>query len=164
MPIPVVRAEGLRRGNSPGGAVAPNARFTVAGQASSGAGLVRATGTLNDGGIRRDRTAWYPTDRVSGVGTGTVNWTDAGPPRPELHVRNVTVRTMAGTSRTRALANPLDPSVGLHSPTRTRSSGNLERYQAGGAAMRPARANRLSPARYAGQSYSQTTVLQGARR
>jgi len=151
-----------RRGNSYGGAVRPNERFTTGAQAAAGADDPRYIGAVNDSGIRRDRTAWFPTDTRSGVGTGTVDWTAAGPPRPEIHLRNVTVRTMAGTSRTRALASPVDASIGLHSATVVTPRGNVERYRATGVAMRPARTDRLSPARYAGQSYSQTTQLQGA--
>lgn len=163
-PVPVVRAGLPRRGNSHGGAVRPNGRFTAGAQASAQADDPRYVGNVNDSAIRRDRIAWFPTDARSGVGTGTVDWTAAGPARPELHMRNVTVRTMAGTSRTRALASPFDPTIGLHSQTVTTPRGNVERFKATGVSMKGARTDRLSPARYSGQSYSQTTLLQGARR
>lgn len=163
MAVPAVRADGIRRGNSLGGAVADLPRVTVGGQAAAMADDPRYPGAANDSQIQRDRTAWFPTDSgPRGVGTGTVNWSLCAPPRPELHVRNVTYRRMAGTSQTRALTNPLDPTVGLHSQTPHKPSGNLERYVAGGQTIKPGRLNRLSPARYAGQSYSQTTLLQGA--
>lgn len=165
MSVPVVRAEGIRRrGNSLGGAVADRVRFTAGAQAAAGEGDPRYAGNVHDSQIRRDRTPWFPTDARSGVGTVAVDWTAAGPPRPELHMRNVTVRTMAGTSRTRALASPIDPRIGLHSKTPTRAHGNLERFKAGQPAMRAGRTDRLSPARYTGQSYSQTTLVQGAKR
>lgn len=160
-PIPWNRA-GQRRGNAPGGAVRPHERFTAGGQAAEVDQDARYPGNVNDGTIRRDRTAWFPSDARRGVGTGTVDWTAAGPPRPELHVRNVTVRTMAGTSRSRALASPIDPTIGLHSATVLTPRGNIERYKAGASAMRGTRTDRLSPARYSGQSYSQTTLVQGA--
>lgn len=163
-PVPAFEGTGSRRPNSPGGAVRPRERFTTGGQAAQAAQDPRYPGYTQDGGIRRDRTPWFPTDTRSGVGTGTVDWTMSGPPRPELHMRNVTVRTMAGTSRTRALASPLDRSIGLHSATVTTPRGNITRYKAGKPTMRGTRTDRLSPARYAGQSYSQTTLVQGARR
>jgi hypothetical protein len=164
VPFPTIEREGIRRGNSLGGAVAHLPRRTVAGQAEQLETDTRYPGDVNDGKIRRDRIAWYPSDQRSGVGTGEVDWSAAGPPRPELHMRNVSYRRMAGTDQTRALANPVDPSVGLHTNPAVKPSGNLERYKAGAAVMRPARTDRLSPARYSGQSYSQTTVLQGGGR
>lgn len=124
----------------------------------------RYPGDANDTRIVRERIPWMSSGRVTGVGTGTVDWSACGPPRPELHMRNVSYRVMAGTSRTRAMADPRDPSIGLHSKTPTRPMGNLGRYQAGGQVMRPGRTDRLSPARYTGQSYSQTTLTQGGRR
>lgn len=163
MPVPAVRQGGIRRGNSLGGANADLPRSTSGAQAAAMADDPRYPGAVNDGQIMRDRTPWFSTPSPRrGVGTGAPDWSLSGPPRPELHMRNVTVRTMAGTSRTRALLNPLDPTVGLHSQTPRKPAGNLQRYQAGGDAIRPGRLNRLSPARYVGQSYSQTTLLQGA--
>lgn len=154
-----------RRGNSLGGAVAALPRRTVGAQAAAADDDPRYPGNHADGAIRRDRIAWYPTDRMSGVGSGTVSWSAAGPPRPELHMRNVTVRRMAGTSQTRALTDPRDRSIGLHTKTPVRPMGNLTRYADGrGATMRPGRTDRLSPAVYTGQSYSQTTLMQGAAR
>jgi hypothetical protein len=162
---PILRADPrARSGEAPGGAVAPNPRFTTGGQAAAVADDPRYYGATNDSQIRRDRTPFFPSKARSGVGTAEVDWTMAGPNRPELHVRNVTVRVMAGTSQTRAFANPLDPSVGLHSNPKARPSGNIERFKAGAAGMKPGRRDRLSPARYSGQSYSQTTLEQGARR
>ncbi len=151
-----------RADSSQGGAVADQQRFTAGAQAAAIADDPRYKGNVNDSQIRRDRTPWFPDKAVSGVGTGTVNWSDNAPYRPELHMRDVTVRRMAGTSQTRAFANPLDPSVGLHTNPKVRPAGNLLRFVAGGSAMKQGRNDRLSPARYSGQSYSQTTLEQGA--
>lgn len=151
-----------RLDSSQGGAVADLPRQTLGGQAAAIADDPRYIGDVNDSQIRRDRTPWFPTKAVSGVGTGTVNWSENAPYRPELHMRDVTIRRMAGTDQTRAFANPVDPSVGLHTNPKVRPSGNLERYGAGGAVMKNGRNDRLSPARYNGQSYSQTTLEQGA--
>jgi hypothetical protein len=164
VPFPTLERAGIRRGNSLGGAVADNPRFTAGAQAAAMADDPRYIGNVNDSQIRRDRTSYFQTNARSGVGTAEVDWTAAGPARPELHSRNVTVRTMAGTSQTRAFASPFDPSIGLHTNPSVKPSGNIERYRAGAAAMRGTRTDRLSPARYSGQSYSQTTLQQGARR
>lgn len=161
---PIIQDPRRRRQNSLGGAVACLPGRTEGGQWAALNDDPRYPGYLNDDQIRRDRTVWYPTDGRSGVGTGEVDWTAAGPPRPELHTRNVTVRLMAGNSQSRAFADPRDPTVGLHTNPTIKPSGNLLRYQAGGPAMQPGRQDRLSPARYSGQSYSQTTLEQGARR
>lgn len=163
-PVPFNRRVG-RHGNAPGGAVAAQHRFTAGGQSAELEGDPRYFGATQDDGIRRDRTAWFSHSVRSGVGTVAVDWTAAGPPRPELHMRNVTVRTMAGTSRTRALASPYDPQLGLHSKTPgNQVRGNASRAAAGTPIMKHGRTDRLSPARYSGQSYSQTTLEQGARR
>lgn len=160
-PVPVI-GRGPRRASSQGGAVAALPRRTLQGQAEQLDTQTRYPGYGNDALIRRDRTMWYPVEGVRGVGTAQVDWTAAGPYRPELQSRNVTVRRMAGTDQTRAFANPLDPTVGLHSNPQVRPSGNLLRYAQGGAVIQHGRTDRLSPGRYAGQSYSQTTLLQGA--
>lgn len=161
---PIIQNTRVRRGDAPGGGVADRPRYTLGGQGAAIADDPRFYGATNDDLIRRDRTAWFPSKARSGVGTVAVDWTMAAPYRPELHMRNVTVRTMVGTSQTRAFANPLDPSVGLHTNPKARPSGNIERFKAGASGIRPGRTDRLSPARYSGQSYSQTTLEQGARR
>lgn len=160
-PVPFDRST-LRRGNAPGGAVAALPRFTAGGQAAQAHGDASYYGARNDDAIVRDRTPWMPRPVKSGAGTGTVDWTACGPARPQLHMRNVTVRRMAGTDSTRFLANPKDPRQGLHSQTPHSPRGNVQRYAAGLPTIRPGRTDRLSPARYVGQSYSQTTLEQGA--
>lgn len=127
--------------------------------------MVRAPGYLLDAQIRRANGPWYPSDNLHGVGTGTVNWTACGPPRPEMHFRQLfALRQMAGTSATRFLKSPVDPKLGLHStPPKPRKMGNLERIEARAPQIRRGRRDRLSQARYTGQSYSQTTRVQGVR-
>lgn len=122
----------------------------------------RFPGTVNDTLIRRDHTPWWPSDRVSPVGDSWVNWTAAGPPRPELHMRVVNLRTMEGNTRTRNLPNPQDRNMGLHTDPRGPMAGKVTRYGAKGTMQKP-RQDRLLSGQYAGQSYSQTTKMQGAR-
>jgi hypothetical protein len=124
---------------------------------------MRDPGFLNDALIRRDHTPNWPTDNKHGVGDPWVNWTDCGPTRPELHSRIVNWRVMAGTSNTRYIPNPYDGTVGLHSRTARPPMGNIQRYQAGASTIRPGRQNRLTQGTYNGQSYSQTTKMQGSR-
>lgn len=122
----------------------------------------RYPGMGNDGKIRRGNTPFTTAQYRHGAGTGMVDWTACGPVRPELHVRQeFALRTMAGTSHTRYLASPADPRNGLHSTPPRSAEGNSQRIAAGQATIRPGRQNRLTTARYTGQSYSQTTRVQG---
>lgn len=120
----------------------------------------------NDTLIRRDFTEWYPS--MAGVvkaGTGRASWWAAGPPRPELTTRNVTLNPREGNSRSRFMQNPMAPGTGLHTNPQQAAVGTIARYvDPRNPRMTTARQNRLSPARYDGQSYSQTTLSQGARR
>lgn len=122
---------------------------------------VRDPRNLNDSQIRRDHSAWAPTDRLYGFGDPLVNWTACGPPRQEIHSRIVNFRIMAGTSATRYIPNPYDPTVGLHSRTAPSKRGNVQRIEGKQATMRPGRQDRLTRATYTGQSYSETTKMQG---
>lgn len=160
-PVPGYPQTPGRRNNAPGGTILQRPGRSTGGQLAATQDDPRYYGATQDDQIRRDRTPWYPTKARSGVGTGTVDWTMAGPARPELHMRNVTVRIMAGTSRTRALANPQDPRQGLHSAGIEMPRGNLGRISAGARTMKHGRTDRLSPARYRGQTWSQTTLEQG---
>jgi len=153
-----------RLGNAPGGSVLMRPGRSVGGQERAWQDDPRYNGAVLDNRIWRDRTPWYPSKARSGVGTAEVDWTAAGPYRPELHSRNQTFRIMAGTSQTRAFANPQDPRQGLHSAGIVKPSGNLGRIRAGGPTMKHGRTDRLSPARYRGQTWSQTTQLQGGGR
>lgn len=107
MAVPFNR--GARRGISRGGPAPTYVRRTLV--AAIEGEDARTPGTVNDTMIRRDKTAWYPTDRYSPAGNGWVNWTEAGPIRPELHMRDVTLRTMAGTSNSRNLQAPIPGDV-----------------------------------------------------
>ena len=164
-PAPFVGDRWHQRVNPAGsaGAVTPLFRRTIANGVDNEA--TRYNGAVNDDQIQRGNTPWYPLDNMHGAGTGMVNWTAAGPPRPELHMRQqFALRVMAGTSRTRALPSPVDPTIGLHStPPKPREMGNVQRIKAKAPTIRTGRQNRLSAARYSGQSYSQTTRGQGAR-
>lgn len=160
----------FRRGNSTGGTVAPAGAAAVLGGRCVGGQWQqlntdpRYYGATNDDRIFRDNNSFlHKSAGVSGAGTVSWDWDSAGPARPELHSRSSSYRRMAGTDQTRFFADPRDPSIGLHSNPKARPSGNLARYQSGGSAMQPGRTDRLSPARYSGQSYSQTTLEQGVR-
>jgi hypothetical protein len=124
----------------------------------------RYAGNANDSAIKRGNGPYYPTDTVHGVGDASVNWTACGPPREEMHVRQLfAMRNWSGNSRSRYLASPADPRLGLHStPPKVQLRGNLGKIQSGKPTIRRGRQNRLSASRYTGQSYSQTTRSQGA--
>lgn len=126
--------------------------------------LARYSGTANDTTIQRDKGPWLPVDNFRGAATGWVDWTAAGPPRPELHQRNVTMRIMQGNSRSRALQNPLDPTQGLHSFPAPGAQGPYQRFiNPDNPRMRKPRNDRLANSQYSGQSYSATTRTQGGR-
>lgn len=124
----------------------------------------RFSGTTNDTTIQRDKGPWLPSDNLRGAASGWYDWTAAGPPRPEIHQRNVTLRIMAGTSRSRNLQNPRDWRVGLHSMPVPGAVGPHQRFlDPLNPRMRKPRQDRLSNGQYAGQSYSATTRTQGGR-
>lgn len=122
---------------------------------------------FNDQGIMRDRVPWYDRDWMAGQDNTLVDWTRCGPIRPSLHMRQETVRRLVGTDGTRNLdPHPVDrfgmqdQGHGMHTnpaPNRVRTN---QRFRST-TQQRPARINRLSPAAYSGQSYSQTTRIQG---
>lgn len=122
----------------------------------------------NDENIQRDRTPWYDNDYMTSHHDTLVNWTDCGPVRPSLHMRQQTVTRMQGTSATRNFdPNPVvegsgmqDQGHGMHTnPPLSKKAINAN-FRARQQQV-PARVNRLSPAVYTGQSYSQTTSVQG---
>lgn len=78
---------------------------------------------------------------------GMANWTAAGPARNTLRERNFTWRPIVAAPRYKGLHTniPIQP-----------------RDEAGRQAMRPRRQNRLTVQRFRGQTYSQTTQLQGS--
>lgn len=143
-----------------GGAVAGRTRFNVGDNLDLLTGEVMRRGNVNDSRIQRVRTVTYQYENRSGVGTGEVDWTAAGPPPVRSRSVNLTYRRMAGTSATRFLPDPRDPSVGLHSATTRLDRGNLGEIRVGAPTIRHGRQDRLQPARAGGRSYSSTTLLQ----
>lgn len=113
--------------------------------------------------ISRDYTPWYPNPQAIKGGIGRASWYDAGPARPELAQRNVTVNPRVGNSRARFMQNPLAPGTGLHTNPQHAAVGTIARFvDPKTQRMSTARQNRLLPSRYDGQSYSQTTRIQGS--
>lgn len=124
----------------------------------------RFSGGFNDGGIRRDNTPWIPTQTYIAAGKGVASWAEF-PARDSLWQRDVTYNRRVGTNQTRYLQNPDAPGTGLHSQQVgvDHSSVTQARYQEDNLGrMVRRRQGRLSPARYDGQSFSQTTQIQGA--
>lgn len=121
----------------------------------------------NDGQIMRGRVPWYDQDYLGSNHDSLVNWTDCGPVRPSLHMLQQTVRRMQGTSATRNYdPHPIttwgmqDQGHGMHTNpdmAKIDTNANFRQRQQ----QTAARVNRLSPQIYSGQSYSQTTVIQG---
>lgn len=180
-PVPFNR-QPVRRRNSKGGDVPLLTRRTLV--AGMDGESTRFPGTTNDTGIRRQQQPWYPSTQYTPAGNSWVNWTAAGPIRAELHMRDTSFRTMVGTSRTRNLQNPggdttevapgyrsmpdgriVQPthrvSVGLHTDPKRSAKITVERYTNQNARMTTARQDRLRSGQYTGQSYSQTTRVQG---
>ena len=122
--------------------------------------LPRYPGTSFDSGVRRDRMPWYSVSVRSPVGDSWVDWNGAGPPRAELHMRTTEWRAEAGASTSRYPFIPGSPTGGRHTMTKAGVDRTLPRYVET-SQMQGARINRLSSSRYTGQSYSQTTAVQG---
>lgn len=129
--------------------------------------LTREQANPNEQTIQHERFPWYDRDYMTSHHDTLVNWTDCGPIRPALHMRQETVNRQVGTSATRNFdPHPIssfgiqDQGHGMHTnPPLTKIATNRnfrDRQQ-----QQPARVNRLSPAVYTGQSFSQTTVIQG---
>jgi hypothetical protein len=102
------------------------------------------------------------------AGAPVNDWTHAGPARPTLWFeRGQTLSPRSGVSRSRFFQNPAAPGTGLHTQVDNDASGafgSAGRYlNADVPQMRARRQNRLSPAVYTGQSFSQTTTVQGGR-
>lgn len=137
--------------------------------------LTREDPNANEATVVHERTPWYDVDYMTSNHDSLVNWTDCGPIRQSLHMRQMTVNRQVGTSATRNFdPNPIatygtqDGTTGgqihgMHTnpsgykPSQLRNFRDRQQQQ-------PARVNRLSPALYTGQSYSQTTVIQGSGR
>lgn len=148
----------MRRGESAGGYDTSTPMTLAVGLETE---LARYPGTLYDEGVRRDRMPFYSVGVRSAVGDSWVDWTAAGPPRAELHMRTTEWRQEAGRGSTRYPVVPGSPTGGMHTSVRSGVDRTLPRFQET-QQMRGARINRLSSSRYSGQSYSQTTAVQGS--
>lgn len=151
-----------------GGPVSPAGVGRFIGRWSNSPTLTREQANANEQTIGHERFPWYKTGYIGSNHDSLVNWTDCGPVRTSLHNRQVTINRQVGTSNTRAqdpnairTYGTQDQGHGLHTnPAQSKIATNANfraRQQ-----QQPARVNRLSPAVYTGQSYSQTTVVQGA--
>jgi len=179
---PPFNSRPVRRRNSRGGDVPVLVRRTLVDGMDGEA--TRFSGTTNDTEIHRQQMPWFPSDNYVAAGQSWVNWTAAGPCRPELHMRDATYRLMQGNSRTRNLQNPggdttevapgyrslpdgriIQPthrvSVGLHTDPKRSALITVQRYTNKNPKMTTARQDRLRSGQYTGQSYSQTTRIQG---
>jgi hypothetical protein len=153
--VPVDRRT-MRRGESGGGVQVANARTLAVGIEDERA---RYPATVFDTQIIRDRGPYIQKDRARAAGDNWVNWSTSGPVRPSMHQRNTTFRTMVGNSASRF---PFvdTPTGGMHTMTAGAVSRTVPRYVTV-PQMVGARIGRLQPGQYAGQTYSQTTRLQG---
>lgn len=129
--------------------------------------LTREQANNNELTIQHERVPWYDQDYLTSNHDSLVNWTDCGPIRPSLHMRQVTINRQVGTSATRNFdPHPImawgtqDQGHGMHTNPAMSKVSTLKNFRAR-QQQQPARINRLSPAVYSGQSYSQTTVIQG---
>lgn len=120
--------------------------------------LARYDGASNDRGVVRDRIPFYERDRFIPPGQGQVDWTRAGPRRPELHMRNMTYMREQGASRSRFPTIADSPTGGLHTMTPGTVSRTVPRYVQT-PQMRSSPYDRLSPGQYHGQTFSQTTTV-----
>lgn len=124
--------------------------------------LARYPGTVYDTEIIRDRGPYYQRPVYLPPPVTWISWTAAGPPRPELHMRNSTLRELVGNSASRfPVVNT--PTTGMHTSTEAGVARTVPRFVET-PQMTTARQFRLSPGQYSGQTYSQTTRLQGGRR
>lgn len=120
----------------------------------------RYPATVYDGLIRRDRGPYFAAPRYIPPPVTWISWTAAGPTRPELGMRNVTLREMVGNTRSRFPVIPNAPTKGMHTMTPRGRSDVPDRYVVT-AQMVPGRYDRLANSVYAGQTFSQTTKPQG---
>lgn len=121
--------------------------------------LMRYPGTVFDTQVMHDRHPYYQKPAYLPPANNWVSWTAAGPVRPELHMRNATLREMVGNTMSRyPVVN--SPSTGMHTQIPSGVSRTVPRYVTT-PQMTAARVFRLRPGQYAGQTYSQTTQIQG---
>lgn len=122
--------------------------------------LTRYPGTVFDSQIVRDRGPYFAAPRYTPPAVSWISWTAAGPLRPELNMRNTTWREMVGNSASRFPFIEGSPTGGMHTMGPAGVARTVQRYVTT-PQMTSARIDRLSPALYASQTYSQTTRLQG---
>jgi hypothetical protein len=135
-------------------------------------GVIReSTGAYSrDKLILRDRMPTYMRDYMTGNANTLVDWTNCGYIRPSLRMRQATVRRQVGTDATRNFdPHPIvgfgtqDQGHGMHTNVAPyKRAANARHF--GIPQMMPANVNRLTSARYSGQSYSQTTTVYGGGR
>lgn len=129
----------------------------------------RYPGGWSDGNLNQEHTPFTAAQSYVAPGRGYNDWTSCGPSLngPGMWMRDVVVNRRVGTDNTSYLQNPELKGTGLVSQAygnttyQGQMAQQLARYQAQ-PNMTVRRQNRLSPARYQGQSYSQTTQMQGS--
>lgn len=151
-----------------GGPVAPAGVGRYISRWSDPVTQTREQANANEQTIGHERMPWYHTGYIGSHHDALVNWTDCGPIRAALHNRQVTINRQVGTSATRAfdpypitMYGTQDQGHGMHTNPVQPKSGVNANFRARQQQL-PTRVNRLSPAVYNGQSYSQTTVIQGS--
>jgi hypothetical protein len=138
----------------------------VEGPRTLAAGIVdtrsRYPGTAFDQRVFRDRQPFYAQPHYTPPPITWISWTAAGPTRPELHMRNATWRNLAGNSKSRYPVID-SPTTGMHTMGPAGTERTMARYVTT-PQMVGERQMRLSPGQYTGQTYSQTTRIQGGRK
>jgi hypothetical protein len=129
--------------------------------------LTRELVNANELTISHERVPVFDSNYMTSNHDTLVNWTDCGPIRPSLWMRNTTVNRQVGTSTTRnydprpiVTLGTQDQGHGMHTNPEKAKVAQLKNYR-GRQQQQPARVNRLSPGVRSGQSYSQTTTIQG---
>ena len=131
-------------------------------------GRTRENANPNEALVQHERMPTYHQAYQGSSHEWRVAWTDSGPVRPALWMRQTTVRRQAGSDNTRNFdPHPItgwgtqDQGHGMHTNHPMPKTWVNKNFR-GRVQQQPARINRLSPAVYTGQSYSQTTQVQGA--
>lgn len=162
-----------RHADQSGGPVSPAGVGRFIPRWSAAPTLTREQANANEQTIGHERFPWYHLGYIGSHHDTLTNWTDSGPVRPALHMRQVTINRQVGTSQTRAFDpfpirtygtqdGTLDGRThGMHTTPEPAKKSTLKNFRAR-QQQTPARVNRLSPAVYTGQSYSQTTAVQGS--
>lgn len=154
---PIDKAHG-RRGPSTGGYDATSPRTLTNGIENE---FERYPATVFDSQILRDRGPFYEQPRYVPPPVTWISWTAAGPTRPELHMRNATLRMMQGNTTSRYPVVIDAPTKGMHTmlpgPGAQRTTARYVQTPQ----MVPGRFDRLAAGQYSGQTYSQTTRRQG---